>query len=85
MIARANAREKLGEKDALALAEEVSEIHATKGKKVLRLDLRKGNPAPAEILAMMLGPAGNLRAPVIRKGRTLIVGFDEETYSRVLK
>jgi hypothetical protein len=32
----------------------------------------------------MLGPTGNLRAPTLRVGRTLIVGFDEETYRRVL-
>ena len=32
----------------------------------------------------MLGPTGNLRAPTLRVGRTLIVGFDQETYRRVL-
>jgi len=30
------------------------------------------------------GPTGNLRAPSLRKGRTLIVGFDEATYRRLL-
>lgn len=32
----------------------------------------------------MLGPTGNLRAPTLRVGRTLVVGFDEETYRKVL-
>ena len=32
----------------------------------------------------MLGPTGNLRAPTLRVGRTLLVGFDEETYRKVL-
>ena len=29
------------------------------------------------------GPTGNLRAPALRKGRTLVIGFDEETYRKV--
>jgi hypothetical protein len=32
----------------------------------------------------MPGPTGNLQDPTLRKGRTLIVGFDEATYERVL-
>jgi hypothetical protein len=32
----------------------------------------------------MLGPTGNLRAPTIRRGKTVLVGFDDEAYSRVL-
>jgi hypothetical protein len=32
---------------------------------------------------LLLGPTGNLRAPAIRKGRTLVVGFDEATYEKV--
>jgi hypothetical protein len=30
----------------------------------------------------MLGPTGNLRAPTIRKGRTVLVGFNEELFER---
>ncbi|MEZ6006130.1 MAG: ArsC family (seleno)protein, partial [Planctomycetota bacterium] len=33
--------------------------------------------------AAMLGPSGNLRAPTIRKGKTLIVGFHEELYEEI--
>ena len=32
------------------------------------------------LLKAMLGPTGNLRAPTVRKGTTLLVGFNEETY-----
>jgi hypothetical protein len=32
----------------------------------------------------MPGPTGNLRAPTLRVGRTLVVGFDEATYRKVL-
>ena len=34
---------------------------------------------------LLLGPTGNLRAPTLRKGRTLIVGFDEATYAKLLE
>ena len=28
----------------------------------------------------MLGPTGNLRAPTIRSGKTVLVGFNEEAF-----
>jgi len=55
-----------------------------KGKRVVHLDLRREQPPRAELLALLLGPTGNLRAPTLRKKRTLIVGFDEATYSRLV-
>jgi arsenate reductase-like glutaredoxin family protein len=75
----------LKEKEALALASEVDEIFASKGKQVVHLDLKKEKPDKATLLGLLLGPTGNLRAPTLRKGRTLIVGFDEATYGKVLK
>ncbi|HEX7550151.1 MAG TPA: ArsC family (seleno)protein, partial [Candidatus Methylomirabilis sp.] len=75
----------LKEKEALALVQEVDEIYASKGKRVVHLDLRKEKPDRAELLGLLLGPTGNLRAPTLRKGRTLLVGFDEATYSKILK
>jgi hypothetical protein len=33
----------------------------------------------------MLGATGNLRAPTIKVGSTLLVGFNEDVYSQVLK
>jgi len=32
----------------------------------------------------MLGSTGNLRAPTIQVGSTLLVGFNEELYTKVL-
>jgi len=75
----------LKEKEALALVREVDEIYASKGKQVVHLDLKKDKPDTAALLALLLGPTGNLRAPTLRKGRTLLVGFDEASYAKVLK
>jgi len=75
----------LKETEALALVREVDEIYASKGKQVVHLDLRKEKPDKAALLGLLLGPTGNLRAPTLRKGRTLLVGFDEVPYAAVLK
>ena len=75
----------LKEKEALALVREVDEIYATKGQKVIYVDLRKDKPDRAQLLALLLGPTRNLRAPILRKGRTLIVGFDAATYDTLLR
>ena len=75
----------LKEKEALALAQEVDEIYASKGKQVVHLDLKTDKPDKAALLSVLLGPTGNLRAPTLRKGRTLLVGFDEAAYAKVLK
>ena len=37
-------------------------------------------PDKDTLLSHLLGPTGNLRAPAIRKGKTLYVGFNEEAY-----
>ncbi len=71
------------EKDALALVSQVDEIYASKGKEVIYIDLGKTKPDKATRMGVLLGPTGNLRAPTLRKGRTLIVGFDEATYTTV--
>jgi hypothetical protein len=69
---------------ALKVLEGVDEVYATKGKRVVHVDLRKDRPDRQALRDLLLGPTGNLRAPTLRKGRTLLVGFDEATYTRVL-
>ena len=73
----------LQEKKALELANNVSQIYAAKGKKVVHLIMKKDMPDAAALRKLLLGPTGNLRAPTLRKGKTLVVGFDEETYQKV--
>lgn len=68
---------------ALALAREMNEIYATKGKNMIHLDMRT-NPSDDEVAALVVGPSGNLRAPTLRRGKTLLVGFDGATYATLL-
>jgi len=80
-----NARkETLGASDAIDIAKTVSKIYAAKGKKVVYFDMKKDAPSDEELKKVMVGPTGNLRAPTLRIGKTLVVGFDEATYSKVI-
>ena len=76
-------KETLKQADALALAHTVSNIYAAKGKKVVHLNMKKDQPDDETLSKLLLGPTGNLRAPTLRKRKTLVVGFDEETYQQV--
>jgi hypothetical protein len=69
---------------ALALLEDVDEVYAARGRRVVHVDLRRDRPDRQALRDLLLGPTGNLRAPTLRAGRTLLVGFDEATYQRVL-
>ena len=69
---------------ALGVLRDVDELYVAKGKRIVHVDLRREKPPRTELLGLLLGPTGNLRAPTLRKGRTLIVGFDEATYKDVL-
>jgi arsenate reductase-like glutaredoxin family protein len=62
----------------------MNELIAAKGKKVERVDLRKGKPDKATVARLMIGPSGNLRAPTLRVGKKILVGFDEESYEKLL-
>jgi arsenate reductase-like glutaredoxin family protein len=76
---------RMGPEQALGLLKDVDELYVAKGAKVVHLDLRQDKPARATLLGLLLGPSGNLRAPTLRKGRILLVGFDEPTYKAVLR
>ena len=76
------ASKKLGRDDAVALARNCDTLIVAKGKKVTTFEV-SGEPGD-EMVDAMLGPTGNLRAPTVRSGRTLLVGFNEEQYASVL-
>lgn len=71
------------EDDAIQLTKQVNEIYAAKGKNVVYVNLKKDKPDREALKKILLGPTGNLRAPTLRKGKTLIVGFDEATYEKL--
>ncbi len=82
MKERVSASRKLGRTDARELAEAASRIIVAKGRKVTEFEPR-GAPGDAVVDAMV-GATGNLRAPLLRVGNTLLVGFDADSYAGVL-
>lgn len=76
---------KMGKDEALKLARQVDHIYVTKGTKLVHLDMKHENPDEDTLLALLLGPTGNLRAPTLRAKNTLLVGFDEDAYTKVLR
>ena len=60
---------------ALELLDGVTQLRVAKGKKVVDVDLGEDRPTDEELLALLLGRSGKLRAPTIRTGDTLLVGF----------
>jgi arsenate reductase-like glutaredoxin family protein len=78
------ARARRGRDEALELARKADRVVVARGKKVVAFDMKRDPPDDETLLAHLLGPTGNLRAPTLRKGKTLLVGFSEEAYRQVL-
>jgi len=70
---RNSRKEPLSDKEARQLIAQVSKVVVARGKKVEEL------PAAKAKIANLKGPSGNYRAPMLRKGKTLLVGFHAET------
>jgi arsenate reductase-like glutaredoxin family protein len=67
--------------DASEKLQGATRLVAMKGKKVTELNPK--TDTVEDCVAAMLGPTGNMRAPTIKVGRTLLVGFNEEVFNEV--
>jgi arsenate reductase-like glutaredoxin family protein len=76
-------KQRFGRADALKLAKSADKVVAGKGKKVVVLDMKHDPPGDDALAAALLGPSRNLKAPTLRVGRTLLVGFSEAAYRQV--
>ncbi len=68
---RNSRKEPFSEPDVRALLRGKREVLVARGRKVVSL----GAKAKPDDLK---GPSGNYRAPIVAKGKTLLVGFNEE-------
>jgi arsenate reductase-like glutaredoxin family protein len=75
---------RIGPAEALPLLRGMDRLVAIRGKKVVTFDLKRDRPSDEDLLAHLIGPTGNLRAPTARVGKTLVVGFNEEAYRELL-
>jgi hypothetical protein len=77
-------KERRGRAEALALARAADRVVVGKGKKVITFDMKADAPDDETLAACLLGPTGNLKAPTLRIGKTLLVGFSEAAYREEL-
>src|SRR4051812_49324557 len=77
-------KQKQGRTEALALARSAASVVVVRGKNVVSFDMKRAAPDDETLLTHLLGPTGNLRAPTIRVGQTLLVGFNEQAYQNLI-
>jgi arsenate reductase-like glutaredoxin family protein len=65
------------------MARAAHRLIAAKGKKVTTLDLQSAPPADDVLAGLMLGPTGNLRAPTIRVGQTILIGYNDQAFTDI--
>jgi arsenate reductase-like glutaredoxin family protein len=73
-------KETINAQNGLKLARTVDEVRVAKGNAVTKIDMKKGAPGDAELSKLIIGPTGNLRAPSLKHGKTLVVGFNDQLY-----
>ena len=69
----------------LEVLAQADELYVTKGKKILHFDLKGDRPDDEELLGLVMGRSGKLRAPAIRLGRKLLVGYTPELLETQLR
>ena len=67
------------------MARAAHRVLVARGKKFVDYDMKKNAPDDDVLAKGIVGPSGNLRAPTLRIGKTLIVGFHHEAYAAVLE
>lgn len=76
-------KDRRGREEALKLARSVERVIVARGKKIVVFDMTNDPPDDDTLAAHLLGPSGNLKAPTLRMGDTLLVGFGEEAYRQM--
>ncbi len=69
---------------ALALARTAETVIVARGKKLVTFAMKVDPPDDDTLAEHLLGPTGNLKAPTLRQGTTLYVGFSEAAYQQLL-
>lgn len=68
----------------LDLLEGVSDLYVARGRKVAHVDLNAGRPADEELTGLLCSRFGKLRAPAMRSGDRLLVGYNAEMFATLL-
>jgi hypothetical protein len=75
---RSSRKEPFTDRDVRDLLARVRRVVVAKGKKTIELEAGTARPADLK------GPTGNYRAPMVLRGKTLLVGFQREALEQLL-
>lgn len=76
---KVNARKvRIGPQEAIDLVRTAHHLYVARGKKVVHVDFEREQPSDAELTKLIIGPSGNLRAPALRAGKRLFIGFNAD-------
>lgn len=75
---RSSRKQPLSDAEARALLASVEEVLVARGKKIERKAAKQAR------LVDLKGPSGNYRAPLVRRGKTLLVGFHADSLAELL-
>lgn len=75
---------KVAPAEALKLLAGVDRLVAMRGRSVTAVDLKSDRPDDDTLLGLMIGRTGHLRAPTVRVGKTLLVGFNADAYQQAI-
>ena len=71
---------KIHRDEALRIAREATSVLVSRGKKLVRIAPGDGT-SDEDLAGLILGRSGTLRAPAIRAGGKLLVGYHPEGYT----
>ena len=60
------------------MARAANQLWVAKGKRVQQFNMKKDEVTDEELAKLLTGTSGTLRAPAIRRGKRLFVGFHPE-------
>ena len=77
---RKTSTDPVDEEEARAMLDDMEEVYVTRGKRLEHYDLRaESDPEIHDVLmGKILGRSGTLRAPAVRVGARLFVGYNDE-------
>ena len=71
-------------KEAVAFVRQADEAWIARGKTVHKIAFKKEGIADADLRKLIIGPSGFLRAPIIRRGTKIFIGFEPEQFAAFL-
>ena len=72
------------EDEALEIVRAARTLLTKNGTTVREIDLKREKPDDEELKKLVLGRSKTMRAPALRVGDKIMIGFDEDTYLELL-